>query len=163
LQWSNSYGAKQFIPCLVDEKLQILAVWTKQANSPNFRYIGQFWQYLQINKSKFVKFKSSIILGDFNSNKIWDESDRWWNHSDVVSELEEIGIQSAYHNLKKEEQGLETCPTLYFRRDSSRPYHVDYIFVHEEFLKGQNVSIDVGKLDQWVAHSDHMPIVLSVE
>ena len=54
-----------------------------------FGYIGQMWKYLQLNKDN-IRNKNIIIGGDFNSNKIWDVWDRWWNHSDVFNELEEL-------------------------------------------------------------------------
>jgi len=88
----------------------LLAVWTHNNYSSNFGYIGQLWKYLQVNKSNL---KKCLILGDFNSNVFWDKSHRWWNHSDVVKELKEVGIESLYHNYWNEEQGKETRPTLF--------------------------------------------------
>lgn len=36
-----------FLPCIVANRILLLATWTRQANSPTFRYIGQLWKYLQ--------------------------------------------------------------------------------------------------------------------
>ena len=77
----------------------------------------------------------TIIAGDFNSNTIWDEWDRWWNHTDVVNELKELGIESLYHTFTGEKQGAETNPTLYFQRKLDRPYHIDYVFGSDIFSK----------------------------
>ena len=98
------------------EYFDLLAVWTHRNNSPNFGYIGQLWKYLQVNKDKL---SGTLIAGDFNSSTIWDERDRWWNHSDVVNELKELGIESIYHKLSGEQQGKESNPTLYFQRNLS--------------------------------------------
>lgn len=68
LDWTNNFkdhSVKYFLPCLINNDFQLLAVWTHQNNSPNFGYIGQFWKYLQVNKNKFKKI---IIAGDLNSN-----------------------------------------------------------------------------------------------
>lgn len=131
--WPNQFKdhfLKHFLPCNVNQKFDLLGVWTHRNNSPNFGYIGQFWKYLQVNKGKLVNV---IIPGDFNSNTIWYEWDRWWNHSDIVSELKVIGIESFYHKYTGEQQGKETNPTLFFQRKLERPYHIDYIFGSEKF------------------------------
>lgn len=116
LDWINNFknhSVKHFLPCKVNNDFNLLAVWTHRNNSPNFSYIGQLWKYLQVNKEKL---NGALIAGDFNSNAIWDEWDRWWNHSDVVRELKEYGIESIYHKLTGEEHGKESKPTLYFQK-----------------------------------------------
>lgn len=148
-----------FLPCKINGSIPLVAVWTKHANSPNFRYIGQLWKYLQIHKEIF-KSEVPIITGDLNSNVIWDEWDRWWNHSDVVRELEEIGIYSLYHSYLEEEQGKETKPTLFMHRQKEKPYHIDYAFVSAQRLSG--ATIKVGDFDSWIEHSDHMPVEFEI-
>lgn len=157
LEWSNQYQnhtVKYFLPCSVNNQFNLLAVWAHSNNSPNFGYIGQFWKYLNVNREKL---NESFILGDFNSNVIWDQWDRWWNHSDVVRELKEIGIESIYHWFYDEEQGKETQPTLYFRKSQDRTYHIDYIFGPKKMFPFLS-SFEVGKQDTWLSISDHMPI-----
>lgn len=162
LEWSNQYKdhlVKYFLPCIVNEEFVLLGVWTHRNNSPNFGYIGQLWKYLQINKEKL---SNSIVLGDFNSNSIWDEWDIWWNHIDVVNELREIGIESLYHTFFHEHQGKETIPTLYFQRKFERPYHIDYIFGSKEFLKRLD-KLEIGMYSDWIGISDHMPIMCEIK
>jgi len=158
LNWPDD-NLQQFLPCRVDDSFNLLAVWTMQANSPTFQYIGQLWKYLQINKDRLAE-DHSVICGDFNSNVIWDKWDRWWNHSDVVKELGELGILSLYHELTGEEQGKETAPTLYLQRKQERPYHIDYAFASEALR--ENVSLSVGSAEQWLEISDHMPLSFTV-
>lgn len=162
LEWTNQYReqfVKYFLPCKINEDFNLLAIWTHRNNSPNFGYIGQLWKYLQIHKDKLNK---SIIIGDFNSNTMWDQLDRWWNHSDVVNELEELGIESFYHKFTRELQGKETKPTLYFQRKLERPYHIDYIFGTQNFTE-RMIQIEIGQFDKWIGKSDHMPIVCEIE
>ncbi|MDX5482870.1 MAG: endonuclease/exonuclease/phosphatase family protein, partial [Hymenobacteraceae bacterium] len=157
LNWSDQYqdhSVKYFLPCTVNQYFDLLAVWTHYNNSPNFGYIGQFWKYLQINKGKLSK---TLIAGDFNSNAIWDEWDRWWNHSDVVNELKGIGIDSLYHVFSGQEQGQETVPTLYFQRKLDRPYHINYVFGAQCF-NDRLKRYDIGQPDHWLGISDHMPV-----
>lgn len=162
LDWSDinsNYKNEQlesFLPCLINEEIILIAVWTKQANSEVFGYIGQLWKYLQLHKEK-LKNKKVIISGDFNSNVIWDKWDRWWNHSDVVKELEDLEIKSLYHYFTNEEQGKESNPTFFLQRKLEKPYHIDYVFVSKHFIK-QNTSLVIGNIDEWREFSDHLPI-----
>lgn len=158
LRWSSEQ-LECFLPCKIDDNFTIVGTWTKQAKSPNFQYIGQFWLYLQIHKEK-LSSDNTLICGDFNSNAIWDEHDRLWNHSDVVDELSEIGIRSVYHFNKNEEQGKESQPTFFLHRNPLKPYHIDYIFASKNIIAQCNL-IDVEK-NQWLQQSDHSPLVVTV-
>jgi len=160
LDWSNTYKdhtVKHFLPCSVNDEFNLLAVWTHQNNSPNFGYMGQFWKYLQVNKDKF---QNTIIAGDFNSNVIWDQWDRWWNHSDVVRELNEIGIKSLYHLFTKDEPGKEIAPTFYLRRSLARPYHIDYVFASDQFASRLH-DLTIGTYGDWIHISDHTPLCVT--
>ena len=162
LDWSNTYHdhtVKHFLPFSVNDKDNFLSVWTHQNNSPNFGYIGQLWKYIQTNKENI---KNSIIVGDFNSNKIWDEWDRWWNHSDVVRELSEIGIESLYHKFTNEVQGEETKPTFYLQRKIEKPYHIDFCFAPKR-LSDKLINLEVGNYDDWKELSDHNPMIIEFE
>jgi endonuclease/exonuclease/phosphatase family metal-dependent hydrolase len=162
LAWTNEFKnhfVKYFLPCKINHDFDLLAVWTHRNNSPNFGYIGQLWKYIQINKDKL---NGTLIAGDFNSNTIWDEWDRWWNHSDVVNELKELGIESIYHKLTGEQQGKESRPTLFFQRKTSRPYHIDYVFGAKRFTE-RTKKFEIGQADIWLKLSDHMPIFCEIE
>jgi exonuclease III len=160
LSWDD-HGLESFLPFSVNEKLNFVAVWTKYANSPTFPYIGQLWKYILFNKEKFIN-SQVIICGDFNSNAIWDKWDRWWNHSDVVRELEEIGIVSMYHHQKLEEQGSETEPTFYLQRNLEKSYHIDYAFSSVQIIENADFKFEVGRQEDWISASDHMPILFEI-
>ena len=104
-----------FLPIRINKEINLLAVWTKQNGSKHFGYIGQFWKYLQLHEHRFRPDKI-LICGDFNSNAIWHDRECWWNHLDVIRQLEEMDIISLYHEFFEEEQGRDSQPTLYFRR-----------------------------------------------
>lgn len=160
LDWPNEYmghSVKHFLPCLINDKFNLLAVWLHQNNSPNFGYIGQFWKYIQTN---IANLQNTIIVGDFNSNVRWDEWDRWWNHSDVVRELNEIGTVSLYHEAMIEEQGKETHPTFYLHRNLNKAYHIDYCFAPKIF-KQILTELKIGQYEEWSKISDHMPMILT--
>jgi len=166
LNWSDkntnykNETLESFLPCKINNKFILLGIWTKKANSEVFGYIGQLWKYLQLHKNKLVD-KKVIITGDLNSNVIWDKWDRWWNHSDVVNELEKIDIKSLYHLLKNEEQGKETIPTFYLQKKLEKPYHIDYTFLSSNLID-KETSLIIKDKNIWLTHSDHMPIIINV-
>lgn len=157
LNWSDKYNddpVKYFLPCSVNGDFNLLAVWTHHNNSPKFGYIGQFWKYLQNN---IDEFGNVLMAGDFNSNVIWDKPDRWWNHSNIVTQLRGMGIESLYHKFYNEVQGKELQPTFYLHRNFSKQYHIDYFFASQGFQERLK-DVIVGKYENWKHLSDHIPI-----
>ena len=162
LNWTDYHKdqkVKHFLPCRINNTFDLLAVWTHKNNAPTFGYIGQLWKYLQVNKLYFDKI---LILGDFNSNVFWDKRSRWWNHSDVVRELKDIGIESLYHQHYNEEQGKETRYSLYLQKNLEKKYHIDYVFGSIDFQTGLK-KMEIGDINQWIIISDHMPLMCEFE
>ena len=157
LDWPN-HGLQQFLPVRIDDRLNLIAVWTK--NDARMAYIGQFWQYLEHHGSLFDK--GTVICGDLNSNAIWDKRGRIWNHSECVGALERRGFRSLYHLSTNERQGAETFPTLYLQRNLAKPYHIDYFFAHDDAFVSGVPEVMVGIARDWLAVSDHMPIVADI-
>ncbi len=148
-----------FLPCRINGATPLLAAWTREAGSPTFRYIGQLWKLLQ-RHSRFLEAENAILIGDLNSNFCWDVTDRWWNHMDVVRELHNMGLRSAYHHFTGEKQGQEVTPTFYMYRRKDRPYHIDYAFVSQSLLT--DAAFSIGDPCFWLEISDHMPLLVKL-
>lgn len=157
-RWTTA-ELKLFLPFVLNDEYLLLGVWTKADGAEVFQYIGQLWKYLQIHKNQLQRNKT-ILLGDLNSNQIWDKPDRWWNHSDVVEELAAIGLQSVYHLQTKEPQGQETTPTFFLQRNLNKAYHIDYVFASGDLL--QHCKIEAGNSNEWLRVSDHVPVTLDI-
>jgi exodeoxyribonuclease-3 len=139
----------------------IFAIWTMgNKEYREARYIGQVW--LALNHYVDLLGIATILVGDFNSNKIWDYKPRVGNHSDVINKLAEKNIQSIYHKYFKVEQGKEMHPTFFLHRNQYKSYHIDYCFASEDLLnKVRNV--DIGTYEDWISHTDHAPLIIDFE
>lgn len=134
----------------------LFAIWAmNNKENRDARYIGQIW--LAINHYADLLGNSTILMGDFNSNKIWDYKDRVGNHSDVVNKLADKNINSIYHKHFNVEQGKEQQPTFFLHKKQFKPYHIDYCFASADLIDKVK-SIEIGAFDNWIGHSDHVPL-----
>lgn len=139
----------------------LFAIWAMDnKEKPEARYIGQIW--LAINYYSNLLSLPCILTGDFNSNKIWDEKERVGNHSDMVRFLNKKNIHSLYHIQEKTEQGKEIHPTFHMYRKTDKPYHIDYFFASESIIK-EGFKISIGKAENWIDLSDHVPLTLELK
>lgn len=135
--------------------LGIVAVWACATENSSERYIRQVHKLLDRGILKKMP-RHSVLLGDLNSNTIWDRMHRELNHSRVVEKFALAGFTSAYHVLHQELQGKESVPTFYLHRDKKKPYHIDYAFLSTR-LSQVLKRIDIGSPKAWLHLSDHMP------
>jgi endonuclease/exonuclease/phosphatase family metal-dependent hydrolase len=106
-----------------------------------------------------------MLIGDFNSNNYWDNEyvkNKVHSHNDIINKLKEYNIVSAYHTYYNCENGNEKEPTLLWKMDINKKYHIDYCFISNNF-KLNNVT--VSNITEWekTKHSDHCPLIIELE
>jgi len=138
----------------------LFAIWAMSNKvNRNARYIGQIW--LAINYYAQLMGDSIVLVGDFNSNKIWDTKKRVGNHSDVVQMLTANNIESVYHKHFKIEQGKEIHPTFFLQRNQNKPYHIDYCFASNHIIEKVQ-KVEIGNYENWIEFSDHSPLIIDI-
>jgi exonuclease III len=147
----DTYCLRHFVSVKVNGQFDLLGVW---ACSP---YIEEYYIYQTINYDRFTP--KIIVVGDFNSNAIWDKQHGKRNHSQVVSELEQLGLVSAYHYTTKELHGKESKHTFCLYKNESKRYHIDYCFVAPERI----CSFAILDSKEWLSLSDHFPIQIAIK
>ncbi len=146
----KSYCLRNFLSVKVNDEFDLVGVW---ACKP---YIEEYYIYQSINIKKYNK--NTIIIGDFNSNLIWDKKNNTRNHTNVVNELERKGLSSAYHTVYNENQGCESIKTFYLYRHKDKGYHIDYCFIDKNRIKNFEILNDLN----WLKLSDHIPIIIEI-
>lgn len=143
------------------EKFELYPVWACIPRSgADDRYIRQIHLFLDTFKKKHFGSKA-ILIGDFNSNSIWDNEHRTRSHGMAVVRLKQKGMQSAYHQFFEKVPGKESHPTIYFRKNLKLTYHIDYCFLSEQLL-ARIKKVEVGQAKSWLKFSDHMPLTVSI-
>ncbi|OJU28512.1 MAG: exonuclease [Sphingobacteriales bacterium 41-5] len=139
----------------------LFAVWAMDnKQNPLARYIGQVWN--AVNYYQTILQENSILIGDFNSNQIWDEKGRVGNHTDVVNYLKQLEIESLYHKQFDEEHGKESLKTFFMYRNIEKPYHIDYVFASNNIIRnGYKLTLETS--EKWIDKSDHVPLILDVK
>jgi len=153
---------KMIIPVRVtanDATLMLYAIWANNPGDPDGQYVEQVWKAIH-HYDKKISNRQTILIGDFNSNTIWDKKYRAGNHSNVVKRLEDKGVLSCYHFHHKQTQGREEHPTFYLYKHKDKPYHLDYCFASTDLID-KIQSVEVGDYDYWKMYSDHVPVMVT--
>lgn len=155
---------KWIIPIYINrnnEKYNLFAIWANNPEDKDGQYVEQVWKGIH-HYHKRIKNDRTILIGDFNSNTIWDRKRRAGNHSNVVKKLQEKGIQSCYHLHSDQIQGKEKDPTFYLYKHLDKPYHLDYCFASADLTKKLKM-VEIGSFENWMKHSDHVPVMIKFE
>jgi exodeoxyribonuclease III len=136
----------------------LFAVWAHNPQDPDGQYVTQVWKATK-HYQKLIKKTNTILMGDFNSNTIWDKPKREGNHSTVVAHLKAKNIHSAYHQHFNQMQGTEKHPTFCLYRHKDKPYHIDYCFASGDLINTL-ASVQVGSFRTWKKYSDHVPLMV---
>lgn len=156
--YSEEY--KYVLPLQMKAKkiVNLFVIWAMPHETMRQRsYVGQIWAAVHYYEK--LLGKDSILIGDFNSNSIWDHTRKKGHHGDLVDFLNKKGIYSLYHIAHDEEHGTESKATQYMYRHEDKPYHLDYCFASQTLISNKT-SIEVGQYDDWIGLSDHMPLTV---
>ena len=148
-----------FIPLRVtDLSIHVLALWASRTTKKD-GYVREAHKALN-HYEHFLRSAPSVVLGDFNSNTIWDHLHPGQSHSDLVTRFEFFGLASLYHSSRGELQGNETTSTFFMYRKPDRGYHIDYVFVSRSILN--QTKLDIPLAADWLKDSDHVPIIVTI-
>ena len=140
-----------------EKQFTLFAVWAMNDSlNREQRYIGQIVYALKEYQS--LLDNKSIIIGDFNWNKIWDARKKKSNLMDLLAILDLKNIKSLYHLYFNEVFGDECQPTLFLQKNLKKPYHIDYCFAASYWHEKLHY-VNVGKPEEWLSKSDHMPVL----
>ena len=160
---SHNEDFKMIVPISVtggEFDFNLFAIWANNPLDKDGRYIEQVWKAIQYYDD-VLQAAPVILMGDFNSNTIWDRKRRPGNHSTVVKFLADRGIVSAYHRHHQQIQGSEQHPTYYLYRHADKPYHLDYCFLSAS-LAEKIKTVEIGEHAFWTKYSDHVPVLVEI-
>jgi endonuclease/exonuclease/phosphatase family metal-dependent hydrolase len=137
--------------------LHVVGIWAQDSRD----YAGDVLQSLERYR-KVIEAGPVVVLGDFNSGvALTTPPQMTRRHDALTSRMESLGLVSAYHRAYGVPHGSEQHATYYHQRHQSEPWHIDFCFVPRRWADGLT-SVEVGTFDDWSAHSDHRPILVSL-
>lgn len=142
------------IPFTVDG-LNIIGLWA-HVRDKDLKYVRVTHEIVG-RHSDFLASGPSLVMGDFNSNTVWDREHPGRNHSMLVEKLGALGLQSVYHQSEGAAHGDETTNTYFHTKKLHLGYHIDFAF-----LSGASASMAIGRQEDWLMFSDHMPLILDI-
>ena len=109
---------------------------------------------------QFLTYRPSVVAGDFNASVIWDTPGKANRFAIVDAALRDVGLTSVYHESTRAPLGQESQGTLYFLKNRNRTYHIDYVYVPQWVAASTRIAL--GKPDEWLHLSDHVPLIVDL-
>ncbi|WP_323958871.1 endonuclease/exonuclease/phosphatase family protein [Arthrobacter sp. JZ12] len=144
------------VPFSVDG-INIIALWA-HVHTRQLRYVRVTHEIVD-RHAEFLQHQPSLLIGDFNSNTAWDREHPGQSHSMLVDKLAGMGLHSVHHRQEDVPHGAEVVKTYFHTKKLHFGHHIDYAFLSE----GTQASLVVGRQEDWLPYSDHMPLILDVE
>jgi exonuclease III len=134
------------------ERFRFVGFWAMTEKDAGYSYPQQATRLIERLPDDGL---STVVAGDFNASKSP-------HHLGNVGSLNALGLVSAYHKFHGlDHKGVEADPTSYFQWQESRPYHMDFVFVPDQWLIE---FVEVGTFENYPGRrvSDHVPVVVSI-
>jgi endonuclease/exonuclease/phosphatase family metal-dependent hydrolase len=137
--------------------MNLLGIWAYNHRAIRFgsEFNGNTIDAIDFYRSWLQESDQAIVAGDLNNSVIWDKPNNRNNFVEINSELNKIGLKSAYHSLADEVFGEEAKGTLFHTKKESKKYHIDYIYTKALGSK----KLDIGSYSDWIKLSDHVPLI----
>lgn len=155
LDWPDC-SEYSFAPVLIDNRLTLVACWT------HGRYVEELHDYLDDNLERISGDRPVLLIGDINSNTIFDREHGDRHHTALVARLAEVGLADCYHRKTGEAQGAESMATYYHRRKQAEPFHIDHAFANPSIVASFGIAAPDTHAS-WLEYSDHMPLRIVVD
>jgi len=174
-EWDNDlrYNSdfRYLVPYKVEgnfEPFTLITVWTKNKSdaSDPLDYVQKAHAAIDQYKKIGLLNGRVVLIGDFNSNVIWDNYyQKGWKHSDLVKKLEEIGIL----NCSKFSEEDKYCTYHYNTNKGRKQVIDDYCFASKDLAITATYTPpkvddwkDINKVKRWNGLSDHCPIIVDI-
>lgn len=123
----------------------ILGIWTCPPRGSSY---GAQARATIDTYADWLRDTPSIVAGDVNVAPRGIEDTRTGVLRALFADLDALGYRSVYHHYFGEEYGAETRATYFHRRRPAEPFHIDFVFLHQDLLP-QVRAVEVGTYERW--------------
>jgi hypothetical protein len=95
----------------------LFAIWANNPQDKDGQYVTQIWKAIHYYDS-LLSNNRTILIGDFNSNTIWDKPRREGNHAALVAKLEakkSLAPTINFTNRHKAKRNIPRCICIVIR------------------------------------------------
>jgi exonuclease III len=166
---SKNSDFRYLIPYKVEgnfDSFTLIAVWTKNKNitgeNDRLEYVQKAHAAIDHYKNVGLLSGQVILIGDFNSNTIWNDCYRKeQNHSALLEKLEQLGIKDCSASLGENRNSTY----FYYTKNGEKQVIDDYCFASADIAKSAEFFVPDSKdwevsngKKLWRGLSDHCPI-----